>query len=58
MFGEDPNWFMSLVMPYMPLVVVAFAARDAWTRRRTQKAPAPTDRSQHFGQGGRKPWIS
>jgi hypothetical protein len=54
MFGEDPNWFMSLVMPYVPLVVVAFAARDAWTRRRTQGVPAPIE----CGQRGRNPWIS
>ena len=51
MFGEDPNWFMSLVMPYIPMVVVAFATRDAWTRRRIQMAPALIER-------GRKPWIS
>lgn len=58
MFGEDPNWFMSLVMPYMPLVVVAFAARDAWTRRRTRRPSESADRGQRFGQQGRKPWIS
>ena len=28
MFGPDPNWFMSLVMPYIPMVVVAFATRE------------------------------
>ena len=55
MFGDDPNWFMSLVMPYIPLVVVAFAARHAWTRRRnTQRVPVPTECSQR----GRSPWIS
>ena len=51
MFGPDPNWFMSLVMPYIPIVVVAFATRDAWTRRRRQMALALIER-------GRKPWIS
>ena len=51
MFGPDPNRFMSLVMPYMPLVVVAFATRDAWTWRRRQIAPALMERE-------RKPWIS
>jgi len=51
MFGPDPNSFMSLVMPYIPIVVVAFAARDAWTRRRIQMTPALIER-------GRKPWIS
>jgi len=51
MFGQDPKWFVSLVMPYMPLVVALFAARDAWTRRRGQMAPALIER-------GRKPWIS
>ena len=51
MFGPEPNWFKSLVMPYMPLVAVAFATRDAWTRRRRQMAPALIER-------GRKPWIS
>jgi len=51
MFGPDPNSFMSLVMPYIPMVVVAFATRDAWTRRRRQMAPVPIER-------GRKPWIS
>jgi hypothetical protein len=51
MFGPDPNSFMSLVMPYIPMVVVAFATRDAWTRRRIQMAPALIER-------GRKPWIS
>ena len=54
MFDEDPNWFMSLVMPYMPPVVVAFAARDAWTQLSSQKALVPADRSQQE----RKPWIS
>ena len=51
MFGPEPNWFMSLVMPYIPMVVVAFATRDAWTRRRAQMAPTLIER-------GRKPWIS
>jgi hypothetical protein len=51
MFGPDPNWFMSLVMPYIPLVVVVFAARDAETRRRRQMEPVPIER-------GRQPWIS
>jgi hypothetical protein len=52
MFGPDPNSFMSLVMPYIPMVVVAFATQDAWTRRRIQMmAPALIER-------GRKPWIS
>jgi hypothetical protein len=51
MFGPDPNSFMSLVMPYIPMVVVAFATRDAWTRRHLQMAPALIER-------GRKPWIS
>jgi hypothetical protein len=51
MFGPDPNSFMSLVTPCIPMVVVAFATRDAWTRRRLQMAPALIER-------GRKPWIS
>ena len=51
MFGEDPIWFMSLVMPYIPLVIVAFATWDAWTRRRRQMALALIERR-------RKPWIS
>ena len=51
MFGQDPNWFVSLAMLYIPLVVVLFAARDAWTRRRIQMTPALIER-------GRKPWIS
>jgi len=51
MFGQDPNWFVNAVMPYMPLGVVLFAARDAWTRRRRQMEPVPIER-------GRKPWIS
>ena len=51
MFGPDPNWFVSLVMPYLPIIVVLFAARDAWTRRRRQMTPVPI-------KGGRKPWIS
>ncbi len=51
MFGPDPNWLMSLVMPYMPLVVVAFETWSAWTRRRRQMALALIER-------GRKPWIS
>ena len=50
MFGPEPNWFMSLVMPYLPIIVVLFAALD-WTRRRRQMAPIPIKR-------GRKPWIS
>ena len=51
MFGPDLNWFVSLVMLYLPIIVVLFAARDAWTRRRIQMAPALIER-------GRKPWIS
>ena len=51
MFGPDPNWFVSLVMPYLLLVVVAFAARDARTRLRRHMAPAPIERE-------RKLWIS
>ena len=51
MFDQDPNWFVSLVMPYVPLVVVALAARDAWTRRRRQMTSVPIE-------GGRKPWTS
>ena len=51
MFGPDPNWFMSVVMPYIPLVVAAFAARAAWTSRRRQIVPVPIE-------VGRKPWIS
>jgi len=51
MFGQDPKWFVSLVMPYMPLVVVLFAAREFWTQRRRQMAPVPIKR-------GRKPWTS
>jgi len=51
MFGPDPNWFMSLVMPYTSLVVVAFATWDAWRRPRRQMARALIKR-------GRKPWIS
>lgn len=51
MFGQDPNWFASLVMPYMLLVVVAFAARDARTRRPREMATVPIER-------GRKPWTS
>ena len=51
MFGPDPNSFMSLVMPYIPMVVVAVATRDALTRRRIQMALALIER-------GRTPWIS
>jgi len=51
MFGPEPNWFMSLVMPYIPAVVVAFATWDAGTRRRRQMALALIER-------GRTPWIS
>ena len=51
MFGPDPNWFMSLVMLYIPPFAVAFVTWDAWTRRRRQMAPALIDR-------GRTPWIS
>ena len=51
MFGPDPHWFMSLVMPYMTVVAVAFATWGAWTRRRRQMALALIDR-------GRKLWIS
>ena len=51
MFGPDPNWFISLLMPYIPMVVVAFATGDAWTRRRRQMAMALIER-------GRTPWIS
>ena len=51
MFGQDPNWFVSLAMLCIPLVVVLFAARDARTRRRSRIAPVPIER-------GRKPWIS
>jgi hypothetical protein len=51
MFGPDPNWFVSLVMPYLPIIVVLFAARDAWTRRRRQMVLALIERR-------RKPWIS
>ena len=51
MFGPDPNRFMSLVMPYIPLVVVAFATWDAWTRRRRQMALALIEQP-------RKLWIS
>ena len=51
MFGQDSNWFVSLVMPYMPLVVISLAVRDAWTRRRRQMACVPIE-------GGRKPWTS
>ena len=51
MFGQDPHWFVSLVMPYMPIVVVLLAARDSWTQRRRQTAPVPIQR-------GRKPWTS
>ena len=51
MFGQDPNWFVSLVTPYLPLVVVALAARGAWTRWRRQVAPVPIERR-------RKSWIS
>ena len=51
MFGPDPNSFMSLVMLYIPMVVVALATREACTRRRIQMAPALIER-------GRKPWIS
>ena len=51
MFGQDPNWFVSLAMPYTSFVVVLFAARDAWTRRRRQRAPVPIERR-------RKSWIS
>ena len=50
MFGQDPNWFVSLVTPYLPLVVVALAARGAWTRRRSQVVPVPIERR-------RKSWI-
>ena len=51
MFGQDPNWFVSLVTPYMPLVVVVFAARDARTQRRREMVSVPIER-------GRKPWTS
>ena len=51
MFGPDPNWFISLLMPYIPMVVVAFAMRDAWTQLRIQMALALIERR-------RKPWIS
>jgi hypothetical protein len=51
MFGPDANWFISLLMPYIPMVVVAFATWDAWTRRRRQMALAVIER-------GRTPWIS
>ena len=51
MFGPEPNWFKSLVMPYIPAVVVAFATWDAWTRRRRQMALALIERR-------RKLWIS
>ena len=44
MFGPDPNSFMSLVMPDIPMVVVAVATREAWTRRRIQMAPALIER--------------
>ena len=51
MFGPHPNSFMSVLMPYIPMVVVAFSTRDTWTRRRIQMEPALIER-------GRKPWIS
>ena len=51
MFGPDPNWFISLLMLYIPMVVVAFATWDAWKRRRRQMALALIER-------GRTPWIS
>jgi len=50
MFGPEPNWFMSLVMPYIPAVVVAFATWNAWTRRHRQMALALIEQ-------GRTPWI-
>ena len=51
MFGQDPNWFVSLVMPYMALVALAFAARAAWTWRRRLMVPVPIELA-------RKSWIS
>ena len=51
MLGEDLNWFGSLVMLYMPIVAVAFAAPAAWTRRRRQMVSVPIER-------GEKAWIS
>jgi hypothetical protein len=43
MFGPDPNWFMSLVMLYIPFVVVAFAALASWTWLRRQIVPVPIE---------------
>ena len=34
MFDQDPNWFVSLVMLYLPLVIAL--ARETCTRRRRQ----------------------
>jgi hypothetical protein len=51
MAGGDLNWFVSLVMPCMPLVAVALTAHDAWTRRRRQIVSVPIEREK-------KAWIS
>jgi len=51
MFDQDPKWFVSTVMPYMPLVVVLFATLNFWARRHRQMAPVPIKQ-------GRKPWTS
>ena len=51
MFGEDPNWFVSLVMLYMPIVAAVLATRAAWTRRHVQMVSVPIER-------GKKAWIS
>ena len=41
MFGPDPNWFMSLVMLYIPFVVSV--GRAAWTWLRRQIATVPIE---------------
>ena len=51
MFSEDPNWFVSLVMLYIPIVAAALAARAAWTRRHVQTVSVPLER-------GKRAWIS
>ena len=50
-WGDLKGYLRGRVMPNLPIIVVLFAARDAWTRRRRQVEPVPIER-------GRKPWIS
>ena len=41
MFGQDPKWFVNLVMPYMLPVVVLFAAVGALTLKSLKAAALP-----------------